>query len=89
MKNGCKGISVGFFGIGVFFIFACTPKVYVIDRQTVLQESAAGEWPQFEKTLVPQIKQKSPTKFSKSSPAEDERGKRLYRVLNGEMGAKR
>lgn len=64
---------------------ACTPKVYVIDRQTVLQEQAAGEWPEFDKTLLPQVKKKDPTNFSTSSTSESEKTKRLYRVLNSEV----
>ncbi len=67
-------------------ICSCAPKVYIIDRQTVLQEQAAGEWPEFEKTLLPKIKHKKTVKFSKSSEAENKKDQRLYRVLNGEMG---
>ncbi len=66
----------------------CTPKVYVIDRQTVLQEEAAGEWPEFEKSLVPLVKHKDPIRFSQSPATESDKSKRLYRVLNGEMGVK-
>lgn len=67
-------------------IVGCTPKVYVIDRQTVLQEQAAGEWPEFTMNLVPLVKHKNPVSFSQSPPSESEKNKRLYRVLNGEMG---
>lgn len=67
-------------------ICSCAPKVYIIDRQTVLQEQAAGEWPKFEKTLLPKVKHKKPINFSKSSESENKKDQRLYRVLNGEMG---
>lgn len=62
---------------------ACAPKVYVIDRQTVFEEEAAGQWPQFDKELLEKSKAPTPTAFSKV-PTNDRR-KRLYNTLNGEM----
>ncbi len=63
----------------------CSPKIYVIDRQTVLEEEAAGEWPQFEKAIM----QKSAT--GEATPFEtvpvNARKRRLYNVLNGELTA--
>ncbi len=64
---------------------ACSPKIYVIDRQTVLEEEAAGEWPQFEKALM----QKTAT--GEATPYEtvpvNARKRRLYNVLNGQLTA--
>ena len=60
---------------------ACVPKIYVIDRQTVLEDEAAGEWPQFEKRLVPQTQEKTPT--ASSDVQDSEKKQRIYRVLNG------
>ena len=62
---------------------ACAPKIYVVDRQTVLEEEAAGEWPQFEKDLVRKSKAQGPTPFTKT-PMNASRS-RLYNVLNGEV----
>ena len=71
----------------VLLSIACSPKVYVIDRQTVLQEQAAGEWPEFDKSLLPQMKKKDPINFSTGSNSENEKTKRLYRVLNSELAS--
>lgn len=59
----------------------CIPKIYVIDRQTVLEDEAAGEWPQFEHKLAPQTQEKTPTAFEKVR--ETQRKHRQLRVLNG------
>lgn len=59
----------------------CAPKVYVIDRQTVLEEEAAGHWPDFEKELLKKAKAAGPTLFSETPMSA--RRARLYNVLNG------
>lgn len=64
---------------------ACSPKVYVIDRQTMLEQDAAGEWPQFEKDLLSRSASQGPTPFGKRPPSLEQR--RLYNVLNGELVA--
>jgi hypothetical protein len=50
--------------VGVL-LSACAPKIYVIDRQTVLEEEAAGDWPQFEKEVIERAKKQGPTPLSK------------------------
>ena len=62
---------------------ACSPKIYVIDNQTVLEEEAAGSWPLFEKQVLDKAKAKGPTPLSQVPPNETRN--RLYNVLNGEM----
>jgi hypothetical protein len=62
---------------------SCTAKVYVQDRHTIMEEEAAGEWPQFEKELLTKSAEKGPTPFEKTRTSA--RKKRLYNVLNGEM----
>lgn len=64
-------------------VVGCAPKIYVIDRQTILEEEAAGEWPQFEKDLITKSRAEGPTPFSKV-PVNASRA-RLYNVLNGEL----
>jgi hypothetical protein len=64
---------------------ACTPKIYVIDRQTVLEEEAAGHWPQFEKDLVTKARAEGPTPLLKT-PFNTRREK-LLNVLNGELAS--
>ena len=67
----------------VLLLGACAPKIYVVDRQTVLEEEAAGRWPQFEQELLDHSRGKGPTAFS-SVPMSSRRA-RLYNVLNGPM----
>lgn len=67
---------------GVLF-GACSPKVYVIDRQTVLEEEAAGEWPDFESQTMKHSETATPVPLAKTPVTESK--KRLYRVLNGDV----
>jgi hypothetical protein len=62
---------------------ACSPKFYLNDRQTVLEEEAAGEWPDFERSLLEKSKAQGPTPFVKTENST--KRNRLYQVLNGEM----
>ncbi len=64
-------------------LVACSPKVYLIDNQTVLEEEAAGAWPQFEKQILDKAKAKGPAPVSQIPP--DKHRQRLYNVMNGEM----
>ena len=75
--------SNAFFAASILWLCACTPKLYVVDRQTVLEEEAAGRWPQFEKELLEKSKAQGPTPFSKT-PVTARRA-RLYNVLNGPL----
>jgi hypothetical protein len=61
----------------------CSPKIYLIDRQTVLEEEAAGEWPEFEKEWLEKSKSQGPTPFPKAEM--NARDRRHYHVLNGEL----
>ena len=62
---------------------ACSPKIYINDRHTIMEDEAAGEWPQLEKEIVNQAKEQGPTAFQKTEI--NSRKKKLYNVLNGEM----
>lgn len=62
---------------------SCTAKVYVIDRHTIMEDEAAGEWPNFEKDLLTNAKEMGPMPFSKTELSA--RKGRLYNVLNGEL----
>lgn len=63
--------------------FGCSPKIYVIDRQTVFETEAAGRWPEFEKELLARGKAAGPTPFT-AVPADERRAK-LLNVLNGQQ----
>lgn len=96
-KKGLKNFSdeaskksrwIFLMGINIFLL-SCSPKVYIIDRQTLLYEQAAGEWPEFEKSLLPKVIHKNPVRFSQSPANENEKSQRLYRVLQGEINAQK
>ncbi len=65
-----------------FSLNACAAKVYLLDRQTVLEEEAAGEWPELESRIQKQAKVIGATPF----PSTQESGskKRRTSILNGE-----
>jgi len=68
----------------LFLLFTgCAPKIYVIDRQTVFEEEAAGQWPQFDQEILSKSKATGPTPFPKTPV--NARKQRLYNVLNGEL----
>jgi hypothetical protein len=64
---------------------ACvTAKVYQLDRQTVLEDEAAGEWPEFDQEIINKTQASGPTPFA--TVAESSRKeRRLFNVLNGEL----
>ena len=33
---------------GIGMLCACAPKVYIIDRATIMEEESAGDWPDIE-----------------------------------------
>lgn len=87
---GMKGVSgLGMSVLAVSFIsgvlVGCSPKVYLIDRQTVLEEEAAGEWPEFEKELATKSKSEGPIPFPKTEVSA--KNSRLYNILNGEVAS--
>src|SRR5437868_5580702 len=61
----------------------CSPKIYLVDRQTVLEEEAAGEWPEFEKDLLEKSKSERPSLLPKTTTSTKDN--RPYHVLNGEV----
>jgi len=61
----------------------CSPKFYVIDRQTALEEEAAGEWPDFEAQALKHSEAATPAPLAKTPVNESK--ERLYRVLNGDI----
>ena len=61
---------------------ACAPTVYLLDRQTVLEEEAAGEWPSLEASIQKQAHASGPTEFP--SVEQSAAKKRRYSTLNAE-----
>lgn len=59
------------------------PDVYLIDRHTVMEEEASGEWPELESRFRQQAVKNGPTNLAEE-PMERRR-ERAFRVLNGEF----
>ncbi len=64
-------------------VIDCSPKIYLNDRHTIMEEESAGEWPDFEKELLKSSTQKSPTAFQKTEISTQK--KRLFNVVGGEL----
>lgn len=65
---------------------ACSPKVYVIDRATVLEQESGGEWPDVDAALKDRLVKTSPSAV-KTSEASDRKNK-LTRQLEPDQSVK-
>jgi hypothetical protein len=61
----------------------CAPTIHVVDRHTILEDEAAGEWPDFDKQLRSASTEPLPVPFPKT--AVNAKRKRLYNVLDAEF----
>ena len=61
------------------------PDVYLIDRHTVMEAEASGEWPKLDERFRQQVPLKGPTALAKEPSSK--RRDRAFRVLNGEFPA--
>jgi hypothetical protein len=64
----------------MFGATGCSIKIYRVDQQTVLEDEAAGEWPEFEREILAKSQSSAPTPFA--TVAESQRKARLFNVLN-------
>lgn len=71
-------------GTIIIGLSACVqlPPVYLVDRHTVMELEASGEWPELEQRLHKQSLSMGPVQLSKD-PIERRR-ERAFRVLNSE-----
>lgn len=65
---------------------ACAPKVYIIDRATVLEQESGGEWPDVDAALRQNIIKTSPAAV-KTSESSDRKNK-LLRQLEPDQSIK-
>ncbi len=59
--------------IVAFALISCTPSIYLIDRQTVLELEASGDWQELDKKLRAQELQSGPIPLEKTRDAQDKR----------------
>ena len=58
------------------------PPIYLVDRPTVMELEASGEWPQLEQRLREQSLSMGPQTLP--ADPEQKRRERAFRMLNGE-----
>lgn len=84
MKNKIVKIIGLALGLIIFgSLMACAPKLYVIDRHTIMEQEAAGDWPNFEDAVLKKSKKPGVTFLQKDSSSTKK--KRVLNILNGEM----
>ncbi|MCB0391484.1 MAG: hypothetical protein KDD58_09340 [Bdellovibrionales bacterium] len=70
--------------VSTLFLSACaSPRIYIIDRQTVMEAEASGHWPQIDVQALRKGQKAGATFFPKSQNLKKEA--RLQNVLNGEI----
>lgn len=57
MKHLARGLAAA----TLVLTAACAPKVYVIDRATILEEESGGEWPSIDQAQRQRLLKTSPT----------------------------
>lgn len=61
-----------------------SPEVYLVDRHTVMESEAAGEWPAMEQRFIEAGRHAGPIPLA-ADPLMSTRRERAFRVLNGEF----
>ncbi len=56
-------VSLFLFLGSAFVAIGCSPKVYVMDRQTVLEEEASGNWPELESQFLQSSMSSEPVEY--------------------------
>lgn len=52
---------------------ACVPDVYLIDRQTVLETQASGQWPELDRVFYEQVLSSGPAPLEKTADRQESR----------------
>ena len=61
------------------------PDIYLVDRHTVMEAEASGEWPKLEQRLRKDALQMGTTDLAKEP--DNQRRERAFRTLNAEFSA--
>lgn len=63
----------------LLMVTACAPKVYVIDRATILEEESGGDWPSVDQAKREKLLKKTPAAIKTSDRAGSK--EKLTRIL--------
>jgi hypothetical protein len=66
----------------VMLLQSCVPDVYLIDRQTVFESEASGQWPELDKVFYRDSAAKGPLEIEKDSKAMSKQ--RVYNTLHSD-----
>ncbi len=62
------------------------PDIYLVDRHTVMEVEASGEWPELEQRFLSNSINKGPVNLAKEP--NEKRQNKAFNVLNGEFPMK-
>ncbi|MBP9709280.1 MAG: hypothetical protein KBD78_16720 [Oligoflexales bacterium] len=68
--------------LSISMVTSCAPNLYFVDRHTVMEVEAAGEWPELDQQIIKQNKAKGVTYYDKDQ--DTRRKKRIFNSLHGE-----
>ncbi len=78
--------SLTFIASLVLLANACAPKVYLVDRQTVLEVQSSGDWPELDRAATASAMEPGPKALRKTSDTPDKRA--ALRVLPSDESTK-
>ena len=64
------------------FLTACIPDVYLIDRQTVLETQASGQWPELDRIFYEKAVSAGPAPLEKTADRKD--GRQLFQMTHSD-----
>ncbi len=62
---------------------ACSAKLVVVDRQTIIEQESAAQWPDFEKQVQKKLEKRGPSFFAKEK--DSKKKQKLLNLLNSEF----
>ena len=69
-----------------FYLSACVPDIYLIDRQTVLELQASGAWPELDQKFKTQLQGAAPVSLEEAGPKVEQR--KLFRMTHADQETK-
>lgn len=72
------------FIFSILVFYGCvSPQVYIIDRQTMMEQEMSGEWPTLDKIMSEETQKIGPNFFPQID--DEKRQAQMKTILNGEL----
>ncbi len=84
LKQLTRWLSLPLISLTLTGCISLSPEVYLVDRHTVMESEAAGEWPAMERRFIEAGRHAGPVPLAED-PLMSTRRERAFRVLNGEF----